>query len=87
VFQRKKVAVFCDGDFWHGMNWSRRREKLLGGWNADYWISKIEYNRRRDRQNPRILKKAGWKVIRLWESEILRDPIAAATKVFKKIMS
>lgn len=83
VFQRKKVAVFCDGDFWHGKNWPRRREKLLVGWNADYWVPKIEYNRRRDRQNTRLLKRAGWKVIRLWESDISEDPLATARKIVR----
>ena len=81
VFQRKKVAVFCDGDFWHGRNWPQQRAKLLVGWNADYWVSKIEYNRRRDRKITRALCKAGWKVIRLWESDLLRNPIASATKI------
>lgn len=83
IFSRKKVVVFCDGDFWHGRNWPQRRAKLLVGWNADYWISKIEYNRKRDRHNTRQLKNAGWKVIRLWELDILRDPIASAIKVLK----
>lgn len=87
VFYRKKVAVFCDGDFWHGKNWTVRREKLLAGHNADYWVSKIEYNRRRDRQNMSVLKKAGWKVIRLWESDILRNPVTSATKVVKAIQA
>ncbi len=83
IFPRKKVVVFCDGDFWHGRNWPQRRAKLAVGWNADYWISKIEYNRRRDRHNTRLLKDAGWKVIRLWESDILRNPVASATEVLK----
>jgi DNA mismatch endonuclease, patch repair protein len=81
VFQREKVAVFCDGDFWHGRNWPQRRAKLHAGSNADYWVAKIDYNRRRDRQNRRLLNEAGWTVIRLWESDILSDPTAAAARV------
>ena len=87
VFQRKKVAVFCDGDFWHGRNWGARRKKLLIGHNADYWVPKIEYNRRRDRQNTRLLKRAGWKVIRLWELDILNHPVASAAIIVKAIQA
>jgi DNA mismatch endonuclease, patch repair protein len=81
IFQRKKVAVFCDGDFWHGRNWPQRRARLMTGANADYWVPKIEYNRRRDRQNNLLLRAEGWVVIRLWESIILRDPMSCAEKV------
>ena len=83
VFQRKKVAVFCDGDFWHGRNWAVRRKKLLAGHNADYWVPKIEYNRRRDRRNNYLLIKTGWKVVRLWESDILKSPLAVARKIMR----
>jgi len=81
IFQRKKVVVFCDGDFWHGRNWPQRRAKLRAGSNADYWVAKIDYNRRRDRRNRRLLNEAGWTVIRLWESDILGDPLVAAARV------
>lgn len=83
VFQRKKVAVFCDGDFWHGRNWAVRRKKLLTGHNADYWIPKIEYNRLRDRRNNQLLRKTGWKVARLWESDILKSPLTVARKIMR----
>src|SRR5262245_13512255 len=42
ILARDRVAVFCDGDFWHGRQWSQRKRKLLAGWNADYWVAKIE---------------------------------------------
>ena len=87
VFQRKKVAVFCDGDFWHGRDWVVQRKKLLAGHNAEYWVSKIEYNRRRDRQNTRLLKRAGWKAIRLWELDILSHPVASAAIIVKAIQA
>ena len=44
VFRRQKVAVFVDGDFWHGRDWERLQTKLSRGANADYWVRKIEYN-------------------------------------------
>src|SRR4051812_28954245 len=45
-----RIAVFCDGDLWHGRHWRDRKDKLRAGWNAAYWVPKIERNRRRDRE-------------------------------------
>ena len=73
VFLRAKVAIFCDGDFWHGKDWPARREKLLKGHNAGYWISKVEGNRRRDGQVNAQLTADGWTVVRVWESDIHTD--------------
>ena len=71
VFARDRVAVFCDGDFWHGGNWSLRRRRLLYGANAGYWIAKIERNMDRDREVSRRLSKMGWRVLRFWESKFV----------------
>jgi DNA mismatch endonuclease (patch repair protein) len=84
VFPRWKVTVFCDGDFWHGRNWSSRRESLARGTNAEYWIAKIEANRRRDRQVNRMLRNAGWSVIRIWERDIHQDSEKVANRVVRK---
>lgn len=81
AFPRLKVAVFCDGDFWHGRNWKDRRSKLERGHNAAYWVAKIESNRRRDRRVNRELRQAGFSVVRIWESDIRRDPDAMARRV------
>ena len=85
IFNDEKVAVFCDGDFWHGNNWKKTRPKLAQGANPRYWVEKIAYNRRRDRLINRLLQKAGWKVVRLWESDIVKDPLTAAPLVGKKL--
>jgi DNA mismatch endonuclease (patch repair protein) len=76
VFTRAKVAVFCDGDYWHGHNWAIRGltsldEKLER--YAPYWKDKILGNVRRDKDNTALLESAGWQVIRLWESAIKAD--------------
>lgn len=81
VFPRLKVAVFCDGDFWHGRNWNHRRKLLEKGSNASYWVSKIAANRARDRRVTKQLQLQGFTVVRLWESDIKRDPAAAAAYV------
>ena len=65
---RHKVAVFVDGEFWHGQNWEERKPKLKS--NREYWIEKIEENIARDKRNNDSLDEQGWTVIRFWESEI-----------------
>lgn len=65
VFPQRKVAVFVDGDFWHGWRFPAWKNKL-----PDYWRRKIEANRRRDERNRRRLRRAGWLVIRIWEHEV-----------------
>lgn len=86
AFPTQKVAVFVDGDFWHGNSWRIRGERSLKAqlsrWNnSDFWIEKIKGNVARDRRVTRELEAAGWKVIRLWESEVLGDLDACVSKV------
>ena len=77
VFTRWKIAVFVDGCFWHACP----QHFVSPGANADYWLSKIEGNQRRDRETDVILRAAGWTVLRFWEHEpphAVVDRIAAA---------
>lgn len=85
VFPRARLVVFCDGDFWHGKDWSTRRRKLAGGTNAPYWIAKIEANIARDRRHETTLKAAGWTVLRFWESAIHGSPEAVARDILGKL--
>jgi DNA mismatch endonuclease, patch repair protein len=85
VIRRSRIVVFCDGDFWHGRRWAQRKIKLARGWNAEYWIAKIERNRKRDRQVTRRLSLLGWRVIRVWESEIQRNPKDIANTILDAI--
>lgn len=81
VFPKEHVAVFCDGDFWHGRHWWRLSRKLQGGTNPSYWAQKIKSNRSRDRRVVRLLKSHGWTVVRIWETDIRQDPERAARVV------
>jgi DNA mismatch endonuclease, patch repair protein len=81
VFTRSKVVIFCDGDFWHGRFWARRREKLARGANAAYWIPKIEANIARDRRVSSLLRRQGWHVIRVWETDVLEDVAVVADRI------
>ena len=67
------MAVFCDGDFWHGRDWETRRQKLSRGTNSEYWLAKVQRNIERDQQNTRQLQAMGWTVLRFWESQIRSD--------------
>jgi DNA mismatch endonuclease, patch repair protein len=83
VFTRARVAVFCDGDFWHGRDWRDLVRQLRRGANAAYWHQKIRTNMLRDRRTTRLLEAQGWSVIRLWEGDIKTDPERAAHHVGK----
>lgn len=76
VFTKAKIAVFCDGDFWHGHNWAIRGygslENELKRY-SDSWAKKIRNNIARDNKNSKTLKDMGWTVIRVWESDIKKD--------------
>ena len=81
VFTGPRVAVFVDGDFWHGRNWRKRKRKLQAGSNAAYWVPKIEANRVRDRRHAKELRARGWAVLRVWEADVLSDPRRQAQRI------
>jgi len=85
VFRTSKLAVFCDGDFWHGRRWRSLRQNLQRGANAPYWTAKIARNRERDREINKLLRDQGWRVLRFWESDILADPAAAAERICQEL--
>ena len=81
VFINKRVAIFADGDFWHGYSW----KKLGKVPPKKYWQKKIRGNIHRDKKNTKILKKEGWTVLRFWEHQIRKDPLKIINKI-KKII-
>lgn len=76
LFRLAKVVVFVDGCFWHGCPTHGTSAKA----NAEFWASKIKRNQERDLETTKLLRKAGWKVIRVWEHE---NPVRAAIKIRK----
>ena len=86
-FQRERVAVFCDGDFWHGKNWVARKARLQNGTNSNYWIAKIESNMARDRRHDEDLKSRGIIVLRYWESDVSKSPITISMMVAEVVLS
>lgn len=78
AFPRQRVAVFCDGCFWHGCPEHGRRRQIR---NDTYWRPKIAGNVDRDREQTERLTSAGWTVLRFWEHEAapaVADRIAQA---------
>lgn len=67
-----KVAVFIDGEFWHGYDWENYKKHIKS--NRDYWIPKIERNMKRDQEVNAKLKDMGWTVLRFWSKQVLKNP-------------
>ena len=80
LFRSVKVAVFVDGCFWHGCPIHGTQAKA----NAEFWKNKIKRNQERDAETNQLLKKAGWKVIRVWEHE---NHEKAASKIYNIILN
>jgi DNA mismatch endonuclease (patch repair protein) len=76
VLRDLKIAIFVDGDFWHGWRFPAWRLKL-----SEHWEQKIEGNIRRDVRNFRALRRGGWKVIRIWEHQIRKSPSLCLEKI------
>lgn len=62
------IAIFVDGEFWHGKDFEELKNKLIN--NKDYWIEKIEENMKRDNENNRLLRQMGWIPIHFWSRDI-----------------
>ncbi|MCO7163062.1 very short patch repair endonuclease [Anaerostipes hadrus] len=70
VLPKYKIAIFCDGEFFHGKDWDILRKKLENSNNSKFWINKIDHNRKRDDEINKRLFFEGWTVIRFWGEEI-----------------
>ncbi len=86
VFRSARVAVFCDGDFWHGRDLEARLQKLAAGHNAPYWVAKIQSNVARDRARTATLEAAGWKVLRYWEGDIKKRAEQIALEIASTVI-
>lgn len=83
AFIGKKIAVFCDSEFWHGYNWEERKNDFKS--HQEFWISKIERNMERDIEVSERLKSEGWTVIRFWGNEIKKDTVKCADIIEKAV--
>ena len=79
AFIGKKVAVFCDSEFWHGYDWEHRKDDIKT--NSEFWITKIERNIQRDKEVNQILEEQGWIVLRFWGKEIQKNLSECADRI------
>lgn len=79
-----KIAIFCDSAFWHGYNNMRTKRHEFKR-RKKFWTNKINRNIERDKEVNRFLKKEGWKVVRFWDFQILKDSDKCVEKVMAKI--
>lgn len=70
VLTKYKIAIFCDGEFFHGKDWEFLKPRLEKGDNGSFWISKISRNRERDDEINKKLLFMGWTVIRFWGNDV-----------------
>jgi len=81
LFRAERVAVFVDGDFWHGWRFPLWKHKL-----SESWQNKITANRARDQRTFRQLRRTGWKVIRIWEHQVEQALPACIERILATIL-
>lgn len=79
AFIGKKIAVFCDSEFFHGYDWEHRKNDIKT--RREFWIPKIERNIKRDVEVNNTLEAEGWTILRFWEKEIKSDVCSCADQV------
>ena len=79
VLPRKRIVIFCDGDFWHGYRYHEKKRL-----SKKFWRDKIERNMRRDVKVSRRLRREGWSVLRFWEHDIEKNPEKCIRRIIKK---
>lgn len=80
-----KIAIFCDGEFFHGKDWEVLRPRLEKGNNSEFWINKISRNRKRDDEVNKQLLFLGWTVIRFWGADIVKHTDECITVIEETI--
>ncbi len=81
--KKYKVAVFADSEFWHGKDWNSKKNEIKS--NKDFWFPKIEKNILRDLKVNSELEHSGWKVLRFWGRDIIKNTATCVVKVIKVI--
>lgn len=79
VHKGKKIAIFCDGEMWHGKDWEQQKKEFKS--HRDFWIPKIEKNIQRDRQVNQQLLSDGWTVLRFWETDIIKHMVVCVEQI------
>ena len=83
AFVGKRVAIFCDSEFWHGYDWEKRKHDIKS--NKEFWITKIERNMARDEEVNDYLTSHGWTVLRFWGKQIQNDAAGCADLIEEEV--
>ena len=83
TFKKLKIAIFIDGEFWHGKDWEVRKDDHKT--NRDFWLKKIERNIERDKEVNEVLKQQGWTVLRFWGEVIKKDILSCVLEIEDEI--
>lgn len=78
-FKSKKLAVFCDSEFWHGKQ--LLEGKYIPKTNTDFWVNKISKNIERDNYVNQILSEKGWTILRFWGEDIKNNTQVCVEKI------
>lgn len=81
VIKKYRIAIFCDGEFFHGKNWNVLSQHLKNSNHSSYWLEKIRRNIKRDQEVTHTLEMDGWHVIRFWGQEIKKNPDACVSEI------
>lgn len=84
VYKGLKLAIFCDGEFWHGYQWEAKGKEEHKS-NEEFWQKKIERNMQRDKEVTSLLESLGWTVLRFWGKEIKKNVSGCADIIQNKI--
>lgn len=82
AFIGKKIAIFCDSEFWHGYDWEKHKKDFKS--HQEFWIPKIERNMERDREVTAKLESKGWIVLRFWGKEIKKN-VSICADIIQKV--
>lgn len=85
VFIKKKIAIFCDSEFWHGYDLENKNKEIKS--RREFWIPKIERNIQRDKEVTKTLEEQGWVVLRFWGKEIKKETakcVSAVEEIYKR---
>lgn len=83
VMRKYKIAVFIDGEFWHGYKWHEKKKQVKT--NAGFWIPKIERNIQRDQENTARLLAMGYTVYRFWQDEVRKELMGCILQILSDI--
>lgn len=80
AFPELKIAVFINGEFWHGRYFHKEKGKY-----QHFWVEKIKGNMKRDRRNYKLLRNCGWTVVKIWDKDIKKHPKRELNKIMRVI--